>query len=53
MRNTLAAHVRRYFAQNNITIFIEIANGVFSFLLALTFMIGTYYDDRNPKDPKV
>lgn len=53
MRNTLAAHVRRYFDQNRVNVFIEIANGIFSFMLALTFMIGTYYDDMNPRDPVV
>lgn len=53
MRNTLASHVRRYFHQNNIILLIEIANGVFSFLLALTFMIGTYYDEMNPRDEMV
>ena len=49
MRNTLASYVRRYFIQNNINIFIEIANGIFSLALAFTFMIGTYYDEMNPK----
>lgn len=51
-RNTVAAHVRRYFIQNNINILIEVSNALFSFMLALTFMIGTYYDDMNPRDPQ-
>jgi len=29
-----------------------VSNAVFSFMLALTFMIGTYYDDMNPLDPQ-
>ena len=49
MRNTMASYVRRYFMVNGINFFIEIANGIFSFALALTFMVGTYYDEMNPK----
>jgi hypothetical protein len=36
---------------NRIDVMIEVCNALFSFLLALTFMIGTYYDDMNPYEP--
>jgi len=50
-KNTIASQVRRYFEANNIDNWIEITNGIFSFAFAVTFIIETYFNDRNPRTP--
>jgi len=47
-KNTIAARVRRYFEENQIDKYIDVINGIVSFMFSLTFMIGTYYNERDP-----
>ena len=40
--------MRRYFEENQIDKYIDVINGIVSFMFSLTFMVGTYYNERDP-----